>query len=432
MRAKITHFFRDDFYRHTAIMVVGSKLGDVFNFIYRLVLVRLLTIEGYSVFNTLISFFVIISQFLSPFQPTLTKFIAGYAAREEWGNIRYLIKRSWIAVGLFSLLTFILFWIASEPIAAFLNITDSMYVILLGLLIATTLLLSVPSSFIQGTQLFVPMAYLSAGSALIKLAVGIGLLCLAKKMANPGLAVSGALWGFISSPVAVILIVIIIIRKWLLAHPETEKPTTVASILPICRYLLPAALIVGSFWTLTNIDIILVKHFFSEQQAGDYSIAQMVGLIVLFLPGTVTLVLFPKAASARAQNLGSRTILKKGLIIVSLFCIPTAVACGLWPGPILTLITGKSNPQSNQLVVWFSVAMSFFSLSMLIIYYHLAVHNVKMAIPLVFLALAQTGTIVLFHQSLKTVLFIVVFYSIITFISSLFMLRYEPGPEESA
>ncbi|MFH1037065.1 MAG: hypothetical protein V1789_00145 [PVC group bacterium] len=418
---------KDEFLRHTAIMLVGTKLGDIFNFIYRLAMIRLLTVKEYGTLNSLISFSMIVLSF-SPFQPALTKFIAGYTARQEWPRIRFIVRRSWRDIGTFSLIILAIFLMASGWIAAFLKITETPYVALLGFFIAGGLIISVPTAFIQGAQLFVPLAYLSASSALFKLLVGVGLVLLGQKLMIPGLAVGGALGGYLIAPLSVILIGIIVIKKHFVRHLGIKNidPAPI-TIFPVYRYFLPTALVIGSFWTLTNIDIILVKHFFSDQAAGSYSVAQMVGLIILFLPGTITLVLYPKAASSHAKNVSSRVLLIKGLVIVAIFCLPAALICGVFPGQVLTVISGKSNPQSNELVLWFSLAMSLYALSMLVIYYHLAVHNTKIVLPLILLAAAETGAISLYHPTLISVLYIVFGYSVMTFIVSLFMLRHIPS-----
>ncbi|HDL64957.1 MAG TPA: hypothetical protein ENH12_06165, partial [Proteobacteria bacterium] len=306
-------------------MLVGTKLGDIFNFIYRLAMIRLLTVKEYGTLNSLISFSMIVLSF-SPFQPVLTKFIAGYAAHKEWSRIRFIVRRSWRDIGIFSCIVLFIFLPASGWIAAFMKIMEPSYVALLAFFIAGGLIISVPIAFIQGTQLFVPLACLLAFAALCKLLVGVGLVLLGQKLMIPGLAVGGALGGYIIAPLLVVLIGIIVIKKQFALHPERTNINRIpASILPVYRYLFPTALVIGSFWTLTNIDIILVKHFFSDQAAVSYSVAQMVGLIILFLPGTIILVLYPKAASSHAKNINRRVLLIKGLIIVAIFCLPAAL-----------------------------------------------------------------------------------------------------------
>ena len=426
MKQRTDKLIRDDFLLHTGIMIVGTKLGDLFNFIYRLAMVRLLTVEEYGILNSLISFSLIFYQFVAPFQPALTKYIASYSARGDWARVRFLVGRAWRDLGIFSVVVFIISITISGGVGDYLKIGESSHIILAGLMIAFSILLAVPMAFIQGTQLFIPLAYLSALSAFFKMLIGVGLILLARRFSISNLTVNGALLGMIASPLSIILIGRFIIKKHLNRH-SGEIGSESTSMRPIYKYFIPTALILGSFWTLTNVDVIMVKHFFSSEQAGLYSIAQMVGLIILFLPGAITLVIFPKAASAHAQNTGSRAILWKGLAIVALLCLVGTVICGVLPGPILTAVSGKNNPQSRELILWFSLAMSFYALTMLAVYYHLAVHNIKIALPLVLLAVSEIGMISLYHPTLKSVIYIVLGYSIVTFIVSLFMLRYTPN-----
>ena len=410
---------RDEFVRHTGIMVVGTKVGDLFNFIFRLAIVRLLSVDEYGVFNRLISFSLIFCQFVSPFQPSLAKYIAGYVGRRQFNRVRFILKRAGRDLGIFSIIILIMLIVASRSFAAYLNIGNSNYLIMVGLLIAASILMAVPSAFLQGAQLFIPLAFIGALAAFLKLLVGIGLIYL-------GLSVSGGLWGFIVCPLILIAGgTFVIIRYFARHHPEDPGEVSF-SMIPIYKYFIPTGLILGSFWALTNMDVLLVGHFYPAK-AGVYSVAQMVGLIVLFLPGAVPLVVFPKVAAAQAQDIPSLHILKKGLIAVALFCVFGVLICGLVPGLVLKILTGKTNPESVQLVIWFALAMSFYALAMLVIFYHLAVHNTKIVLPLVLLAAAEMGTIYLYHPTLRSVLFILLFYSIITFLVSLFVLKYTPG-----
>jgi hypothetical protein len=154
----------------------------------------------------------------------------------------------------------------------------------------------------------------------------------------------------------------------------------------------------------------------------------MVGLMILYLPGAVTIVVFPKAAAARGRNSTSLSLLKKGLLVAALFCGAGVLLSWLFPGLILRVISGKAPPLSVGLVGWFSLVMSFYALVMLTVFYHLAVHNTRIVLPLVLLAAAQALTIYLRHPSLKSVLLIMLGYSIITFIVTLYMLKYaHPG-----
>jgi len=54
----------------------------------------------------------------------------------------------------------------------------------------------------------------------------------------------------------------------------------------------------------------------------------------------------------------------------------------------------------------FSVNMTFFSLTFVLLYYHLSTRERGFLYPLLFFTLAQIGLIILFHNTLKQVLFV--------------------------
>ncbi len=419
MKNKLRHWNQDNFLRHTLITVVGTKLGDIFNFIYRLVLVRLLTESEYGILSPLISFSLIFCQFVSPFQPALTKFIAGYIGQEETGRTHYLIKRAWRDLSVFALVVFILIILASTPLAGFLKVADRSYLIIMtGVLIVASILTAVPGAFMQGAQLFTLFASIGALSTFLKMLVGIGLIYL-------GFTVGGGLLGFVVAPLVFLVAGIFVVAKYFSRHRTSSVAAEPFSMVPIYKYFVPTGLMLGSFWALTNIDVVLVRHFYPAK-AGLYSWAQLVGLIILFLPAAVPIVIFPKAASAQTRNLASRPLLMKGLIVTALLCGLGTLICGIVPGLILKLLAGTADPESVRLVVWFALAMSFYALAMLVIFYHLAVHNTKIVLPLVLLAIAETITIYLYHPTLLSVLLVLLAYSILTFLVSLIVLKYAP------
>ncbi len=416
---------KDELFRHTVIMLVGTKLGDLFNFLYRLALVRLLTVQEYGVLNSLISFSLIFFQFIAPFQPALSKSLAGYIGKKEISRARFVINRAGRDLAIFAGAVFLLFIFLAPRLAESLNINRPVYLILLGLLISSNVISAVPRAFLQGAQLFSAMAWITASSALLKLGVGLGLVAV-------GYKVSGGVGGMIAASGFILFAGFFITKKYLSRGQAVADKMAPVSMAGIYRYFIPASLMMGSFWVLTNIDVILVKRFFSPLESGYYSVAQMVGLIILFLPGTVTMVIFPKVAAARALNYDSISLLKKGLVVVAGFCLLGVVVFGLFPDYALKILTGKPNPQSVELVLWFSLAMSFYALSMPVIYYHLAIHNIRIVLPLVILAASEVATISLYHPALKSVLLLVLGYSIITFLVSVLMLKWLPLPAKQA
>ena len=417
-RRKYLHWNRDDFLLHTGVMVLGTKLGDLFNFIYRIALVRLLTLDEYGSLNSLISFTMIISPFIVPFQPALTKSLAGYLGKDEFGKARYVTEKAGVTLGIFSALVMAIFIFDAfftGCLSNYLNINNRYYTVLIGLVVAGSIITSVPWAFLQGAQLFTSMAWIAAISAFIKLTLGLGLVYL-------GFKISGGLWGFILYSLYILLVGTIYIKRYYKRRGIEKIRPVMVSMAPVYRYFIPTGLLLGSFFALTNMDVVLVRHF-HPQESGIYSLAQMAGLIIFFLPGSVAMVIFPKVAAARAVQADGLSLLKKSLVLVAGFCLLGVLAFSIFPAGLLHIITGKINPQSIPLVPWFALAMSFHALTMLVLFYHLACHNTRIVLPMVVLAAAEAATIYLFHPTIRSILFILLFYAVTAFTLALFMIK---------
>jgi O-antigen/teichoic acid export membrane protein len=180
-----------------------------------------------------------------------------------------------------------------------------------------------------------------------------------------------------------------------------------------------------SFAILTNVDVILVKHFFSALDAGYYSIAQLAGKIFLFLPSALAIVISPKSTTAYVTNSNSHKILYKSLLLAAVLCGIGIVVCFLFPDFVLFILSGKSNNISISLIGLFSLAMSFYALEWIVINYLLAVHSIKFALPLLCLAVLKSVIIYSYHPDLISILYILLTFSVITFLLTLYFARGE-------
>jgi len=158
---------------------------------------------------------------------------------------------------------------------------------------------------------------------------------------------------------------------------------------------------------LTQIDLILVKHLFTPIEAGYYSIAQIVGKMILFLPLPVVMVMFPKVSLMDAQREKTSPILMQSLMIAGSFGILGIIICHFFPSHIIQILTGTVYPECIPLIKLFSINMTFFSLTFILLYYHLATRRNIFLYPLSLLTVIQVGAIALFHETMIQVLYIV-------------------------
>jgi len=415
LKGRLSHYIKDDLIRHTAIVFVGTSVVGIFNLIYHLISVRLLTPEDYGTFNALIALVMFTSMTVSPLAPTLTRFFTEYITKKDFDTLKSvcikLVKR---ILGI-SILFIFFFALFSQSIAEFFK-TEASYIVICGVVIGVSLLSLVFPALFQSFQKFKTYSLMGIISSFAKLVVGAALMYL-------GWSILGGLSGYLVAPVVILIISLVIIFKVYRENISEVKSSKTISLVPIYKYFFPVAVVIFSFTVLTYIDVILVKHFFSPLEAGYYSVAQVVGKIFLFLPSALAIVMFPKSTAAYINNSHSHKILYKSLLLASILCGIGIIVCFLFPGLVLSVLTSKANPVSIRLVGLFSLAMTFYALLWLVINYLIATHNLKIALFLLFLASCEAILIYVWHPSLITILYTLVAFSVVTFLFSLYFVR---------
>ncbi len=410
-KRRITALLKDRFLIDTTIVFFGTSLAGLFNLLYHLVSVRLLDTRDYGTFNALVSLTMFAATAVSPLKTTLTRFFTEYATRKEFGTLRRLTRA--IVRKLFvSAAGIVLVSVLVAPgIGRFLK-TQPVLIVIGAVVIALSLFSLPVTSILESLQRFKFYSGLNIVSSLAKLIVGtLLMLALAGKVA-------AGLVGFMVPSLLMILIYLFFLPDELKKNREEGKAEAprMASLL---GYFWPVSVVMFSFTLLTNADVVLVKHFFPPVEAGYYSIAQLVGKILLFLPSSVAIVLFPKSAASWLGNGNTHKLLRKSLIVAGVLCGAVTTICFLLPDLILKILVAGHHPISTSLVPLFSVAMSFYALLWVVINFLLATNNLKIVGPLFLLAAAQTTAIYFWHQNLKSVLTIVMVFSMASFVLSL-------------
>jgi len=83
---KFKIFLKDEMILHSAIVFFGTSMAGVFQLLYHLASVRILSPQDYGTFNTLLSFIMFTSMAYYPLTTTLTRFFTEYIAKKEVYN----------------------------------------------------------------------------------------------------------------------------------------------------------------------------------------------------------------------------------------------------------------------------------------------------------------------------------------------------------
>ncbi len=404
---------RDEFLRHTGLMFIGISLYNLSSLLYHFFMVRYLSPVDYGNLNSLLALFMVISVPANTVQTTVTRFVSSFLVRQSHQRIRELLRHLLFRMFFIALFTFLLFGLGSPLISSFLQITSHWLVVLIAVVLLFAMILPVPWGGLQGLQRFGFLNINLILNGVLRLALGVLFVLW-------GLGVLGALGAIAVSYIITTFLSLFMLGLSLPEKEESgrradEQGSSSGDLSEVYRFFLPVGMSLLCFMVLTNVDLLLVKHFFSPLEAGYYSIGQMAGKIILFLPLPVAMVMFPKLSSLRPHDREAYQILRKSLIVVGLLCVLVSAFFFIFPRLVLQILTGKAYPECIALLKLFSINMTFFSLTYVLLFYHLSTRQRQFLYMSAIFTCVQIGSIVLFHRSLIQVLLLVGLVSLCLF-----------------
>lgn len=372
-------------------LLAGSTLVAVTNFVYNVATARLLGPSGFAHATTVYTMLMLMSAVTLSYQVVCAKYIARISQPNERSAVyATLHQRSWIA-GFGIALLLILF---QAPITNYLNLPHEHLIDLLALGTAFYIPLGVRRGYIQGVHAFRALAinFMIEGVARVALVfalIGIG-------------------WGVEGAVLASVLAVVLAYFT-ALPSPGITK-FRIRAIANSFREGLQAIVYFAGQTIINNFDIVLVKHFFSSEEAGLYAAAALVGRLANMCAWSVVNTMFPVSASKSSER-ESRSVLVVSLALVC--CILFVLIGGLYllPSFVWRTIFGAqfehwSTSTISSLLILRAVTAGVFAISSVIITHEMSrkVANTSW-VQLTFSGIFIAG-ICAFHGSLRQVILI--------------------------
>ena len=128
--------------------------------------------------------------------------------------------------------------------------------------------------------------------------------------------------------------------------------------------------------------------------------------------------MFPKSVDVHTKNKTnlSKTILKKSLLLATLLAIPITIFYFIFPDVVIKILFGNEYLGIRNLIGFFGIAMTFFSLSYILALYNLSINKTKFVIPLIIANVIQFFAIYFIHESLLQITLIVTTVMALVFI----------------
>lgn len=409
----IKKLFKNSLISGSFVLFLGMMISNFGNYLYHLVMGRMLGPVGYGSLVSLISLIYLISIISGTLSLTIIKFVTYYKAKKELRKIYWMLiklTKFFLALGT---IIFVFFFISRTKISLFLNISDSTSVLVVGIWMVFGLLAFINDSILRGFLRFDFVSLNSVISVMIKLFLSIFLVKL-------GLSVVGAIGAIVISSAVCYLISFYPLR-FLRQYRGSAVEVRWKDFF---SYSFPVLMATFGLNSLYSTDVILVKHYLPSFEAGLYSSLSMVGRIIFFASSTIPAVMFPLVSERFENGKNHRNIFKQSFLFVAFLSLVLTIFYFLFPKLTISLLYGNSYLEAVSLLGYFAVFISLFSLSSLFVNYYLSIRETKMVIFPFAAALGQAILIYFFHSSLFQIIQISLVITTLLLISlSLFFLR---------
>jgi O-antigen/teichoic acid export membrane protein len=359
------------------------------NYLYNLILGRLLGPEQFADAAVLITFLLVLSFAAMTFQLVTAKFSVLFE-NETFKSFISKIYKNALAVGL---ATGTLIVVSAGQLQALFNTSSSNMFVVFGCGVPLYFLMSVNRGVYQGKKAFKLLSITYQGEMISRLVITLGLILLFNIQSSVVIAI-GILASFLFG--------LIPFKFPILTHNNALQINKTHS------KAIKSFFLITAFYELTQIiinnsDILLVKHYFESYEAGLYASLALIGRIVYFIAWMFVMLLLPTVVQLKKEGKETASTLFKYVGYIAAISITIVVLCLSFPEAIITLLFGDSYLAMAPLLWQYAIATSMFAISNIFAYYYLSLDkNVPVIISGVFGTL-QMGLVIFYHDSLEQV-----------------------------
>lgn len=375
------------------------------NYLYNLLLGRLLGPEAYADAALLVTLLLVLSFLGMTFQLTTTKFAVVFSGK-DWESFRNRIYKQAIIIGVLTGALFVYF--AKDLQLLFQTNTPYMFVVL-GFGIPFYFFMSVNRGTYQGQQNFnmLSITYQTEMWSRLLITLAFVVFCPWEPALSVAMGIAFSfLFGLIPSDTKGIAIS----KPSLLTQKHVKR---------VNRFIF---LTLGYEITqiiINNSDVLMVKHYFGANDAGLYASLALIGRVVYFVAWMFVMLLLPSVVQKEKDGESTTPVLFRYVGYVALLSVTIITGCYLFPELIIKLMFGDAYLSMAGLLWLYALATSLFAIGNIFAYYFLSLDHYLPVIISGVLGLAQILVITIFHDSLEQVVQVQIAIMIALLISQL-------------
>jgi O-antigen/teichoic acid export membrane protein len=365
------------------IMLLSSSLVSGLNFIYNVVMARMLGPSKFGHVTASVTLLMLASAMTLSFQLVCAKFVArNQTAGAKAAVYRSLLGKAWvISVALGGALA-----ASRNLVSGYLHIPDSMVIAVLAIGIAAYAPVGVRRGALQGLCSFPRLSASFIIEALTRLACGVLLVAAGYGVLGAVAAISAAVLAAYFFPP---------LGPELRVRSEKSNPASFGEGIQAIVFFVGQVII-------NNIDILLVKHFFAPELAGLYAAVALVGRLLYFASWSVVSAMFPISAARPHEE--NHEVVYWPLVTVLLLALCFVLTLSFFPHFVIHAIFGTEFHQGEPLLALYAVSAGLYSLSVVLMTYEMSRRIANTGwLQLVFSGMMVLG-ISAFHNSLRQVI----------------------------
>ncbi|WP_111684493.1 oligosaccharide flippase family protein [Winogradskyella tangerina] len=359
------------------------------NYLYNLILGRILGPEQFADAAVLITFLLVLSFVAMTFQLVTAKFSVLFEEATFSSFINKVYKQAFVVGLLFGAL---IVGFASQLQHIFNTSSSSMFVIF-GCGVPLYFLMSVNRGSFQGIKAYKSLSITYQGEMLSRLFITLAIILVLGIKSSWVIAI-GILLSFVFG-----------------MFPFKVKQFKLGKALPLEKSYsqqIRSFFLLTAFYELTQIiinnsDILLVKHYFESYEAGLYASLALIGRIVYFITWMFVMLLLPAVVELQKEGKETAPVLFKYVGYIGTIALVIVLGCLICPELIIQMLFGDAYLSMAPLLWKYAIATSMFALSNIFAYYYLSLDQYIPVIISGVFGMLQVVLVVFYHDSLEQV-----------------------------
>ena len=388
------------------LFMISGLLVNGGNYLYNLILGRVLGPEKFADAAILITFLLVLSFVAMTFQLVTAKFAVIFEGTVFENFITNTYKNATI-VG-FILGTLVIYF--SSYLQSFFKTSSSTMFIVFGIGVPFYFLMSVNRGVFQGKKEFISLSVTYQLEMMSRLLITFGLIY------------------FFQIESSLLISIGILVSFLFGLFPLKIKRFSFSKFIKLDSSqskLVRNFFIITAFYELTQIiinnsDILLVKHYFNSYEAGLYASLALIGRVVYFVAWMFVMLLLPKVVQLKKEGKSTLPILLKYVSYIAAIASVIVAGCTIFPNQIIQILFGNGYLEIAPLLWKYALATGIFALSNIFAYYYLSLDKYIPVVLSGIFGLLQIVLVVLFHTSLEQVVNVQIIAMLILLIVQLF------------